>query len=133
MTRFLLIFILITPGWVWGEKYLCIADAATGFKFQNGKWAVVSFVAKHKYIVTSDLENSTVHRFGHSDPMYTVCANKDAELFCSATSVPGIGAFEMSKNTLRYMVTYTSRNYIYRLDEFGNGTPFMEIGKCSKL
>ena len=122
--------------------YLCIADEATGFSYNETRkaWVKTSFdVSSHKYIVKKNPDASTgvwdVTNFGDSVP-FAQCDG----LFTSPT-VLDCGTrtpiFRLNLNNLRYL-----SGYLYGYFDSGTDTlpdtatsytPLIEIGKCSPL
>ena len=63
MKKYIAILLLAFSGLAFGESYLCIADKATGFAFQEGEWASTNFnVGDEKYILrersNEEIENT---------------------------------------------------------------------------
>ena len=130
MKRIALMLILIMPSFGWAENYLCIVEQSTGFKYMNGKWQSVTFNPVSKYLVST--EDLQVNPFGDEAPSYLNCEDTENDFICLKGWGRGVGAFEMSKPSLRFMATHAPRYYIFKLDN-PNGTPWMEIGTCSKF
>jgi hypothetical protein len=117
------------------DKYLCIADKATGFHWTGTEWAQTTFkVDKDKYIV-ADLDANRRHdditigvtKLGDQRPSY-FCRDRDSysTLYCT-------GGVNMRVNlkSLRYMQIY-SEGYLEG-DDNNNDTPYIQIGRCSKI
>jgi hypothetical protein len=124
------------------ESYLCIGEKATGFSFneKTKEWGISSFKV-HKYIVKKDSPDKgqwKVYRFGNNTPEVE-CGYGfivDTTLICEA----GVGVeFRMNKINNRFLYLYYLgywTDYEKKAKEmFGEGmnTPYMEIGKCSKI
>jgi hypothetical protein len=121
------------------DKWLCIADAATGFKYNNGSWPSANFFVKEdRYLVSKkpyggdekDLRYA-VTRFGDKSP--EAYCDKDSPnslswIFCDRI---GFILFKININNLRYLKADLF-GYAGGTDQNEN-SPHIEIGKCSKL
>ncbi len=117
--------------------FLCIADMATGFIYENDKWNIAKFaVSDSRYIVrrpNSDDRHSDAAwvwgRFGKKS--FTKWCEKEineyGNLFCAGI----MEELWINVNTLRYQRVYTF-GYVQGGDS-SNDTPFIEIGTCSAL
>ena len=126
-----------------GESYLCVADMATGFKYNKtiDKWESVNFnVDDSKYIVSRSKAKNTaweVKQIGQQYPLAT-CKDDFGEngyLFCELVRI-----FKMNKINLRFICIYPFGYYNEspkgKKDVFykdGADSPHVEIGKCSPL
>ena len=116
------------------QQYLCIADNATGFYWDENtkKWQSTNFnVEGRKHLVErySATGEYAVFPFGSNSPN-SVCGdgfNEDGAIFCS-----GVEQFSMNNKTLRYRLIYLLGGYVIG-DDSGNNDEYMEIGKCSPL
>lgn len=118
--------ILIMPSFAWAENYLCISDKATGFKFKDGTWQTTGFKSGDKYIVST--EDLTVTEFGEESPIHIKCKSSREIFFCDHN----FGIFHMNPKNFRYMLTWPIGAYVYP-NEDNSGTPYLEIGTCSKF
>lgn len=123
------------------EKYLCVPDLATGFRYNKSSrgWEQANFKTDHKYIISkSDDKKSTyfkVNKIGEIYPWWG-CAegfNESGFLFCSGIG----GEFKFNKKNGRYILAnligyfvVLSDSPLFPTDEKSD-TPFIEIGKCS--
>jgi hypothetical protein len=121
-----------------GDSYICVADKATGFKYNKAldKWEIANFsVDDQKYIVRKTLDNDKlypweVHKTGDKYPMYCQYGfDKHGVFHCVRYT-----EFIMDKNNLRFIFIQPSGYYNPdRTEHEGDETPFMAIGKCSRL
>ena len=146
MKKFLLSSVLSFPLLInatFAEDYLCIADMATGFKYnQDDKsWEGSGFRVKDSRYLISPLENNAaynVKRYGQTGVM-SRCKdgfNEIGNLFCK-------GTFDISfnKNNGRFVLTHTFGYFnvlpdskddseLIRKSDQESATPFIEIGMC---
>ncbi|MCW5787880.1 MAG: hypothetical protein KIT49_10335 [Nitrospira sp.] len=126
------------------EQYLCIPDKVTGFAFDTHlrKWEIAAFDSEKKYLVSVGtlnplgLKTSKVAEIGSVLSMATCGSgfNESGYLFCS-----GFVDFRFNKNNGRFISVYM-HGYLSEDNTKGksgdNGsfdTPYMQIGKCSRL
>lgn len=119
------------------SKWLCIADAATGFSFDayRKSWSVARFeVESQKYILQRPEKGFApnvlwvVTQLGKSSPeVYCAAEFSDDELSCR-----GLTKFEFSKKTLRFQKIY-DLGYVSPAGTEGDDTPVITIGRCSPL
>ena len=126
-----------TPAIAQFDSYLCIADQSTGFSFDKTteQWSATNFnVSENKYIV---------RRIRIRDPADSIFIDWQGEipeiiceerinvrsLMCDESNHAD---FFFSAKTMRYMKV-SSFGYLVPLDQVGDDTPFIEIGKCSPL
>jgi hypothetical protein len=125
------------------DSYLCIADTATGFRFEKstGSWKQASNKPDSKYLITKtskDKESVTgpdgwqVKQLGQSANT-TLCKDgfdEDGYLVCYNY----LDVFRMNKNNGRYLYVYLVGYWdAGKKHPEGNDNPYMEIGKCSSL
>ena len=119
-------------------KWLCIADAATGFSYKNGRWVSTNFnvddnrfiVFKKQYSLVYEVRKMGYH-FGSScrkdDP--------DEEGWIQCEGI--LETWRMNIFSLRYLRANLIGYVIEDLDEDERlakaSTPFIEIGRCSPL
>lgn len=128
------------------EKYLCVAELSTGFKYDRDekKWEQADFKAGSKYIIgkTDEVEEKLfdkkfvfkVSQLGDNDSKYFCKEGFDSVGNLSCT---GAGQFNFNKKNGRYLFVYPM-GYVnvlpggryFQTDEESD-TPFIEIGKCS--
>jgi hypothetical protein len=131
----------LAPSSALAESWLCIADQATGFSFNSvsKKWADARFdVADRRYLIVSEDDEKypyMVKRFGKPDSLPMLCDAFAAETFLHCRGLAG--NFRFNQKTLRYIHTYDVGyiNPTPGLNDMteGEDTPFMEIGRCSKI
>jgi hypothetical protein len=124
------------------DKYLCIADKATGFHWTGTEWAQTTFkVEQNKYIVADlDVSERTdkhpigVTRLGHKHFDYLCSINiYEHTLLCSSDLLNDYYPLSMRVDltTLRYITIYSS-GYVDGVDN-NDHTPNIEIGRCSRI
>jgi hypothetical protein len=126
------------------EDYLCIADMATGFRYNEGSknWEESSFRLKNSKYLISGLEKGAAYNVKHLGGSDVMSRCKDdfndiGSLFCK-------GTFDIKFNKIngRFVLTYTfgyfnvlpgiqSDSVSIRKSDQGSETPFLEIGKCT--
>jgi hypothetical protein len=118
------------------DAYLCVADKATGFKFDetSGQWNGVNFnVDSSKYLVRRVLPENEPYSKWEVKQVGKV----SIMVFCDNNfNISGVllcedlyHHFLMNNESLKYQYTYKSG---YMSDSPGD-TPFIEIGKCSPM
>ncbi len=120
------------------EKYLCVPDLITGFRYNNYSktWEQANFKTDYKYIITRSQFKEyafDVIKIGDNYPT-SLCKEgfKYGVLHCSGTT-----NFKFNKKNGRYLKTYVIGYWtvdpdcnIVPTDE-KSGSPYIEIGKCS--
>ena len=126
-----LILILIAPTWAVAEKFICIAEAATGFYYNDDSntWENTKInVDSSKYLVS--FTEKTVSQFGKEGYMHDECffifIEETKVFFCN----DGFGEFQMGEKSMKYLKT--SPYYDYAMGE-NSGTPNIQRGTCSKF
>lgn len=124
------------------EKYICVGDKSTGFRWDGKAWGMAKFnVSTDRYLIEeikpetvfSQTFNFHVKKFG-SDKIEHRCeratmgnGEKWPVIVCG-----GLGyGLMMNTTTLRYQETY-GLGYVDGTDD-ENNTPSMTIGTCTKL
>jgi hypothetical protein len=126
------------------EKYLCVAEQSTGFKWDGSNWVIAKFkVDDGKYVVREveeydflgDNINYEVLKLGEESPKHH-CFRSPPDKTPTNSKFPkpddrmACGGFGlMSFDTLRYQ-EYWGHGYV------GNdlrSTPNITVGKCSKI
>jgi len=121
-----LILSLLLPTSLFAEKYFCISEQSTGFKYLNNAWTSVNFKEGAKYMV--DLSDRSVGIFGTLDRIHGKCdVILNYKFDCTNDKE---GRFQMSIENLRYQRTFNLGGFI---DNDPYGSPFIEIGSCHKL
>ena len=131
------------------ERYLCIADAGTGFFFDaaNRRWRSTTFSVEGKrYIIRRPIAGRTEDHFWHEDPRWVIeeigatmlsnsCPTEFTEyefLTCEASG----DTFTFNRRSMRfqkvYPIGYVVRQYPQPSSE-GGDTPSIFIGRCSRL
>jgi hypothetical protein len=117
-------------------QLLCISDQSTGFKFQDGKWKIVSFdIDGEKFVVRQPSEDEgqtakwLIMKVGESIPQ--AWCDEDFSSGGRLTCV-GLGTeWRINNQTLRFTYWYHV-GYTDGVDAEGN-TPNITIGKCATL
>ena len=118
------------------EAYLCIADMATGCKFDKTteKWESVNFnVSDHKYIIARYKLAGyawTVTKVGDAAPT-GFCVDDMHELDQTLSCDTSEPSFHFSKKTLKF-VSVSKLPYIFGFTVLLS-RPYIAIGKCSPL
>ncbi len=140
-TAIILSFNLISSSVTHAEQFLCVADLATGFKFNSASksWENANFnVSSEKFIISKseiDKQSYKVTLMGEKVEQ-AVCEedfNEAGILFCD-----GFSEYRFNKNNGRYVKVYLIGYYTYTagstmFGEDGKNTPHIEIGKCSQF
>ena len=138
--EFIMIGILASsPVFAEDESYVCVAESAVGFDYNNtsSQWESKDFKTDSKYVVSKSSDVSKgweVKKVGQSEG--TSCGSgfdENGFIRCS-----GILDFLMNNKSLRYIVAHI---YGYVIKDYPKGgpleegslTPYLEIGKCSPL
>lgn len=121
------------------EKYLCVSDRSTGFRYDESSksWEQARFKANRKYIISKSDDKEYTFKVIRIGENYPICYcmqgfNEPGYLFCQG---PG-GDFRFNKKNGRYILIYSIGYYnvlpdsMFLTDE-NSDTPFIEIGKCS--
>ena len=124
------------------ESYLCIADLATGFTFdeKTREWRQAKFKADKKYIISKNKDGGNawmVKEMGKKFPNAWCGAgfNDVGWLYCGEKQAD----FRMNKENLRFLAFYPFGYWTTGTKGFdkpvreGEDTPFIEIGKCTIL
>jgi hypothetical protein len=148
---------LIMASPVSAEQWLCVADSATGFRFdkQRSVWVQATFATTEKYVVSRAEKGRwpkaadgqevvwVVTKTGSDFPSHwcTTDFTENGALICK-----GIGSeLLLSRENLRYLLTYTigywnevpkrlaNRGRQDLMGPEGSNTPHVEIGRCSKF
>jgi hypothetical protein len=132
---------LIYAGCAEAQTYLCIADRATGFRFDKPakKWVTAQFdVTDDKYLLTkkwSEIGKSmrwTWTKVGET--FATTCGEKEEFAERGYFRCESFSIIYMNRENMRFQVTYP---YGYPNDanteEEGANTPYIEIGRCADL
>lgn len=150
----LVFVVLASPAMAAGaDDYLCIADMATGFKFDptTKQWRVAQFdVSRNRYIVKLTEKGPTWNEFSSPlPPMQCTAFNESGFTSCS---LGGIEEINFNRMNLRFQLVYLSgwvnsdlpppaslKNsstltglWTALTGKSGN-TPLVEIGRCSPL
>lgn len=115
------------------ERYLCLADQATGFMRQDGEWQATQFTASlRRFIIRpSDQEGVaySVEVVGLDVPYY-YCAEdfSDGDLLRCDGYLGS--AFTLNRKAETFIASSMGA-YVVESDKEQHDTPFMEIGRCS--
>jgi hypothetical protein len=131
MRKWWLVLAIFIPLCAYSQSsYLCIADATTGFRYDNNskEWVKTSFkTADEKYILKKNQEGWEWLEFGSKTGMQCGEINEYGWLHCTLW----VGSLKFNKNNLRYLRTYDA-GYVDGKNNNDN-TPVISIGKCSPL
>ncbi len=116
------------------ERYICVADKATGFKYspKTKSWEQANFkVDKEKFIITSPKNKKTGFEIRTLGSRVSFCSSDPLLNEIGLDYIPFncfTGQFKFNKKTGRFLRTY-SPGYIGGDDD--DDTPYIAIGKCS--
>ena len=120
-------------------SYICVADSATGFLFQNGEWRSQHFRTDSKFIVRPG--NDSIPERG--DPWVVVrlgetysiarCDGFDAESGWLNSCSGWLGDLKFNRKTLKYLRTYTAGYVNADPGKENDNNPLIEIGRCSAM
>ncbi len=133
---FCLCFLFLTHAVTAAEdkKWICVANAATGFSYQNGKWVATNFNIKDsRYIVSKKQTIITKEMIYHVTKVgeeYGYECDKDSPSEYDWIICKG-GDFRFNVNTLRYILAYLVGYTYWPEGDKDSDTPFIEIGTCS--
>lgn len=131
------------PAQASAESWLCIADMATGFKYNSvlKRWDEASFnVAESRYIIRPSRNPAwkyEVTAFGKPTGAPEAWCKAEPSSYGYLLCNSYFGEFKFNTGNLRYIKTYLA-GYVEILPTNslvveGGDTPNMEIGKCSLL
>ena len=118
------------------EKYICIAEKTTGFRYdeQKKEWQRAFFKTDNKYILSKCPGSDCAYQLvgiGEKNPISTCkeTFNSAGYIFCSMQA-----EFKFNKHNGRFLLVHSLGYYnvspgVYT--DKSSPTPFMEIGKCS--
>ncbi len=120
------------------NNYLCVADIATGFHYENNKWSQASFDIKgEKYILRKlkdeelEISKNSTYKYGFvelgSNRAWDYCTHNGEIFDCIGPGFITRINTEKGRYLRIYVVGYTDG------DDNNTNTPHMEIGRCSKL
>ena len=125
-----LLFCLMCSLAVAQTSYLCVADKATGFYLNKSKnsWDATAFDTKDsKYLLYLKESKWEWKNFGEQFPFGTCKQiNENGDVRCD-----GFGTVLFSPKNLRYLLTYLP-GYVFEHAQKSD-TPYMEIGKCTRM
>ncbi|HFD31884.1 MAG TPA: hypothetical protein ENJ28_04110 [Gammaproteobacteria bacterium] len=123
------------------DSYLCIAEQAAGFSYdkKSKKWKSTIFDTQDKIILKkpANEKNYKIFHHGETESASECWAgfNKTGFIYCNKNEIGK--DFTMNIETLRFQyintVGYVVNMNIIKQGREGNFTPFMQIGKCSKI
>lgn len=120
------------------DHYLCVAEKATGFSYDNAarEWKNTHFKITSKYIVSKPEGTEYAYQVTQVGEKYPISNCKSGfngygYLFCSGLGID----FTFNRKNGRYL-SISPVGYINVLPELkitdeNSDTPFIEIGKCS--
>jgi len=131
------------------ERFLCIAEKATGFSFDAGDWKSTEFTVDEKFIltkepisekkkeefkgtvwrdVTTGYSIKEVGKSGLSGVISNWCALSHESLYCNDS----IKTFGLNLKNLRFIVS-SPWGYWNSTSDKKSDTPFLMIGRCSEF
>lgn len=125
-------------------RWLCAADATTGFSFdpESKRWRAAHFRDEVKFALRrpNDKDKAHFERLKIASASWVVvplgeerivgsCSAEfhDNELRCSTF----LGSIKFNRKTLRYIITANDFGYLDPIGTEGGDTPYMQIGRCS--
>jgi hypothetical protein len=121
------------------HAYLCIADQATGFKYDKNlkEWKLAIFHTNNERYILKLKDNQWYwSEFGNPSHEPPQCDqfNSSGNIKCVLTIDEDIMEIvSFNRNTLRYQFTYVF-GYVDPLPMYeGSDTPSIEIGRCSEM
>lgn len=127
------VFICLSAAIAQAETYLCVAEAAGGVAFKNGRWMGMGFrTDEEKYIVTSkDNINYSIRKLGYNFDLLKcereLINNKSANYIMCGNAY--VNAF-LNFNTKRFQFYYGSG---FLDGENSEITPYITVAKCSEI
>ena len=121
------------------KQYLCVADKATGFKFDGvlSRWTSANFRADAKYLVApSKLAGYAWQVTRMGEQTATALCKEDFNEYGYLNCEGGGGTFRFNRKNGRFLKAY-SVGYVNVLPgvnditDAGSDTPNLEIGTCS--
>jgi hypothetical protein len=125
----LILMLMYTNSCFAQQAYICVADSSTGFKYNSNSriWEQTGFrVSEDKKLLKKVGQGWEWSSFGSTYGEKCGEINSYGLLNCDIL----FGTLRFSKNTLRYIETYTVG---YIDGDKGGNTPAITIGKCSPL
>jgi len=126
-------FFIAFPSVSIAEKYLCVADQASGFHFDGKSWGHASFKTDGKYMIAQSKRSTTEKPKiaisligGHEMYFCDGLLSSQDELYCGGLE----GRFRFDPKTNRFLKSYTAG---YINGDQGKDTPHIEIGRCSSI
>lgn len=113
------------------EGYVCIADKAVGFKFDNSsrKWLPANFdVSSSRYLLSKSTSGWEWKAFG--EKFGDDCAGGFSEFNVIRCEAIFDKVIVMNRETLRYQLIYGIATTVRNAK---GDTPFIEVGSCAKM
>lgn len=118
------------------ERLICVADASTGFKYEQGNWSIRNFNVQNERYVVAPLDDKSPLRpsFNYKitqigGGMSDVNCNRNSD-FPNLMGCQGIVIFTVNFSNLRFQ-SYFPGGYV--LIDQNIDTPYVMIGKCSQF
>lgn len=121
------------------DSFLCVADKATGFAFIDGEWISADFnVSSVKHIIRKLDEESIERNIKYTYGVFSFGGSELPNHKCPAPRAliggfvcdRGVGLFTFNTDTGRYLKSYPSG---FTFGDSVGGSPYIEIGHCSKI
>jgi hypothetical protein len=119
------------------ETYVCVGEQSTGFKWSGSAWERAGFLANEKFVISQgETQSDYVVKQTGSDKIVHYCQR-------NALALPGgtLAGPEMICGGLAYNFTFNFETLRfqqfhgigYTAGDFPGNTPYIMIGKCTKL
>ena len=142
MKRLIPILFLLVSGVANAEKWLCIEEQSTGFRFKDSEWVVSNFKLR-KFLIIKEKSGYWVEEFGTKKPIfrpdhYWLTDDGDD---CKYVTDDSEGMYLLCENIIHKMIFHPkTRRFVYWYFwgywdgvENNDNTPKMQIGECSSL
>ncbi len=125
------------------EKFSCVADQTTGFKWDGKKWVVGTFPVSAEKIVIEEIApvksaiddrvfNYAVKKAGYSAPVYQCTRHDLKDRRGNNMTCGGLGyGFSFDMRTMRFQ-EYHGLGYVDGQDRDG-ASPLITIGHCTRI
>jgi len=115
------------------DRYLCLAEQATGFMLHDGEWQITQFTAElRRFMVWPSSQDGVayyVEVVGPDVPYYYCAEDFSEEELLSCDGYLG-SAFTLNRKAETFIAS-SMGGYVVDSGAGRRDTPFMEIGRCS--
>ncbi|MET4152026.1 hypothetical protein ABIC08_000714 [Bradyrhizobium sp. RT9b] len=119
------------------ETYVCVGEQSTGCKLTGSTWERAGFLANEKFVISQgETQNDYIVKQTGSEKIVHYCQRKalalpggtlaDPEMICGGL----VYNFTFNFDTLRFQQFH---GIGYTRGDFPGNTPYIMIGKCTKL